>query len=68
MLACLLLLLLLLCLQCGGDFVTTLAAYLRATPRFASLMTMVPCDLFQVRRGRNNQQSLVWFCCRHPSG
>jgi hypothetical protein len=38
--------------QCPGEFVEHTGNYLRATPRFASLRAMLPCDLWSALRGR----------------
>lgn len=39
-------------LQCGGNFVKSMLDHIRATPRFQSLMHLVPCDMWQAIRGR----------------
>ncbi|EFN59141.1 hypothetical protein CHLNCDRAFT_137966 [Chlorella variabilis] len=38
--------------SCPGAFVTRTLRYLRSTPRFSSLLTMLPCDLWAAIRGR----------------
>lgn len=38
--------------QCGAQSVNSTLALLRASPRFASLFSMLPCDLWSVIKGR----------------
>ena len=39
-------------LQCTGDFVSKTNDYFRATPRYESLMTLLPCDVWTALKGR----------------